>query len=140
MSEKEKEKDTKAAENQDIVEEKITKVNGEVQIRKYIKGRLLGKGGFAKCYEFINQETEHSSAAKIIPKKSLVKSRAKQKLISEIKIHKSLHHPNIVAFEHYFEDSENVYLLIEICHNQTLISIFSEINKFPNFKSLCITL
>ena len=51
MSEKDKEKQ---AENQSIVEEKITKVNGEVQIRKYIKGRLLGKGGFAKCYEFIN--------------------------------------------------------------------------------------
>ena len=111
MSEKEKDKD-KPADNQSIVEEKITKANGEIQIRKYIKGRLLGKGGFAKCYEFINQETDHSSAAKIIPKKSLVKSRAKQKLISEIKIHKSLHHPNIVAFEHYFEDSENVYLLI----------------------------
>ena len=71
MSEKEKEKDTKAAENQDIVEEKIIKVTGEVQIIKYIKGRLLGK----EFYEFINQETEHSSAAKIIPKKSLVKSR-----------------------------------------------------------------
>ena len=109
MTDKDKDK---PSENQSIVEEKITKVNGDVQIRKYIKGRLLGKGGFAKCYEFINQENDHSSAAKIIPKKSLVKSRAKQKLISEIKIHKSLHHPNIVAFEHYFEDSENVYLLI----------------------------
>ena len=38
MSDKDKEKQ---AENQSIVEEKITKVNGEVQIRKYIKGRLL---------------------------------------------------------------------------------------------------
>ena len=137
MSEKEKEKDTKAAENQDIVEEKITKVNGEVQIRKYIKGRLLGKGGFAKCYEFINQETEHSSAAKIIPKKSLVKSRAKQKLISEIKIHKSLHHPNIVAFEHYFEDSENVYLLIEICHNQTLNELLKRRKKLTELEVQC---
>ena len=35
-----------------IVEEKIIKVTGDVQIRKYSKGRLLGKGGFAKCYEF----------------------------------------------------------------------------------------
>ena len=106
--------------NQCIVEEKITKVTGDIQIRKYIKGRLLGKGGFAKCYEFTNMETKQITAAKVIPKKSLVKSRAKQKLISEIKIHKSLHHPNIVNFEHYFEDSENVYLLIEICQNQTL--------------------
>ena len=134
MSEKDKEKQ---AENQSIVEEKITKVNGEVQIRKYIKGRLLGKGGFAKCYEFINQETEHSSAAKVIPKKSLVKSRAKQKLISEIKIHKSLHHPNIVAFEHYFEDSENVYLLIEICHNQTLNELLKRRKKLTELEVQC---
>ena len=66
MAEKDKDK---PADNQSIIEEKITKVNGEVQIRKYIKGRLLGKGGVAKCYEFINQETDHSSAAKLIPKK-----------------------------------------------------------------------
>jgi len=134
MSDKDKEKQ---AENQSIVEEKITKVNGEVQIRKYIKGRLLGKGGFAKCYEFINQETDHSSAAKVIPKKSLVKSRAKQKLISEIKIHKSLHHPNIVAFEHYFEDSENVYLLIEICHNQTLNELLKRRKKLTELEVQC---
>ena len=134
MTDKDKDKQ---AENQSIVEEKITKVNGDVQIRKYIKGRLLGKGGFAKCYEFINQENDHSSAAKVIPKKSLVKSRAKQKLISEIKIHKSLHHPNIVAFEHYFEDSENVYLLIEICLNQTLNELLKRRKKLTELEVQC---
>lgn len=36
-----------------IVEEKIVKHNGEVVMRKYIKGKFLGKGGFAKCYEFV---------------------------------------------------------------------------------------
>jgi len=136
MTEKDKDKE-KQPDNQSIIEEKITNNNGEVQIRKYIKGRLLGKGGFAKCYEFINQETEHSSAAKIIPKKSLVKSRAKQKLISEIKIHKSLHHPNIVAFEHYFEDSENVYLLIEICLNQTLNELLKRRKKLTELEVQC---
>ena len=129
MSEKEK-----PTENQTIIEEKITKSTGEVQTQKYIKGRLLGKGGFAKCYEFINMETNHSSAAKVIPKKSLIKSRAKQKLISEIKIHKSLHHPNIVAFEHYFEDSENVYLLIEICQHQTLNELLKRRKKLTELE------
>lgn len=40
--------------------------------------------------------------------------------MSEIRIHRALHHQNIVAFEHFFEDSENVYILLEICKNQTL--------------------
>lgn len=34
-----------------IIEEKIQKSNGEVIIRKYQRGKTLGKGGFAKCYE-----------------------------------------------------------------------------------------
>ena len=136
MTDKEKEKD-KQIDNNTVVEEKITKVTGEIQIRKYVKARFLGKGGFAKCYEFINEENQHSSAAKIIPKKSLVKSRAKQKLISEIKIHKSLHHPNIVAFEHYFEDQENVYLLIEICLNQTLNELLKRRKKLTELEVQC---
>lgn len=75
----------------------------------------MGKGGFAKCYEFVNVETNKLSAAKIIDKTSLTKSRAKQKLMSEIKIHRSLHHPHVVGFEHFFEDAENVYILLELC-------------------------
>lgn len=37
-----------------IVEEKVTKPNGEVTVRSYLKGKFLGKGGFARCYEFTN--------------------------------------------------------------------------------------
>ena len=107
-------------ENNDIVIEKIAKNQDEIQIKKYKKIRLLGKGGFAHCYELFNEETHHSSAAKIIPKTNLVKSLSKQKIINEIKIHKNIHHENIVNFEHYFEDRNNVYILIELCHNQTL--------------------
>lgn len=40
--------------------------------------------------------------------------------MSEIRIHRALHHPNIVAFEHFFEDNDNVYILLELCQNQTL--------------------
>ena len=41
-------------------------------------------------------------------------------LLSEIKIHRGLSHPHIVKFEHVFEDNENVYILLEMCTNQTL--------------------
>ena len=37
-----------------LVEEKVVKFNGDVTIKKYIRGKFLGKGGFAKCYEFTN--------------------------------------------------------------------------------------
>ena len=127
------EPDTNAA----VVEEKIIKVTGDVQIRKYYKGRLLGKGGFAKCYEFTCSENKKIFAAKVVAKSGLVKSRAKQKLISEIKIHKSLHHPQIVAFEHYFEDTENVYILLEMCHNQTLNELLKRRKRLTEIEVQC---
>ena len=69
--------------------------NGDITIKKYVRGKFLGKGGFAKCYEFTNTETKRVSAAKIIDKTTLTKSRAKQKLMSEIKIHRSVKHVNV---------------------------------------------
>ncbi len=66
-----------AQEEVTIIEEKISKVNGDIAVKKYAKGKMLGKGGFAKCYEVTNLETKKILAAKIIPKASLVKSRAR---------------------------------------------------------------
>ena len=136
---KEKESSTKQEpdSNQAVVEEKIIKVTGDVQTRKYYKGRLLGKGGFAKCYEFTCSENKKIFAAKVVAKSGLVKSRAKQKLISEIKIHKSLHHPQIVAFEHYFEDTENVYILLEMCQNQTLNELLKRRKRLTEIEVQC---
>jgi len=69
-----------------IVEEKISKVGGDPQIRKYSKGKMLGKGGFAKCYEFTSLETKKITAAKIIVKSSLTKTRARQKVCPCLKL------------------------------------------------------
>ena len=116
--EKKTEANSTGTEQTVIIEEKITKPSGETSVKRYLRGKLLGKGGFAKCYEVTNLETKRILAAKIIAKNSLTKARAKQKLISEIKIHRSLKHEGIVQFEHVFEDSENVYILLELCTNQ----------------------
>ena len=125
------------ADGQTIIEEKVVKVTGDIQIKKYTKGRLLGKGGFARCFEFTSLDSKKIYAAKVVQKSSLVKSRAKQKLISEIKIHKALHHTNIVGFEHYFEDTENVYILLEMCHNQSLNELLKRRKTLTELEVQC---
>jgi serine/threonine protein kinase len=87
---------------------------------RYHKGRFLGKGGFAKCYEVRDMQTNEIFAAKIVVKASISKPRAHAKLRSEISIHRSLEHDKVVQFVDYFEDSENVYIILELCPNQTL--------------------
>ena len=119
----------------DMVIETIPNNTDEPIIKKYRKIRLLGKGGFARCYELLDEETHQSYAGKIIKKSSLIKSRTKQRLISEIKIHRSLNHENIVKFYHYFEDSQNVYILLELCYNQTLHQLFKRRKKLTELEA-----
>jgi len=64
-----------------IVEEHLLEAKGGKKILKYKKGRFLGKGKFAKCYELTNMETKKTYAAKIITKTALSKFRAKEKVI-----------------------------------------------------------
>ena len=45
----------------------------------------------------------------------------------EIRLHQSLRHPNIVKFEHVFEDQDNVYILLELCENQVHLSLLPPI-------------
>jgi len=117
----------------DIIEEKISRD----KIRRYKKGKLLGIGGFARCYEFICQDNNKLFAAKVINKINLSTAKQKQKLMAEIKIHKSLHHNQIVAFEHNFEDEENVYILLEVCKNQTLSELSKRRKKLTEIEVQC---
>ena len=64
-----------------IIEEKKMNSNGEIFIRKYIRGKQLGRGGFAKCYEVTDMQSKAVLAAKIIPRNSLQKDRQKQKVL-----------------------------------------------------------
>jgi len=39
-------------------------------------------------------------------------------LLAEIRIHRALQHRHVVRFDSYFEDKQNVYIMLEICKNQ----------------------
>lgn len=110
--------------------------NNNKKIRKYEKGKFLGKGGFAKCFEMKCCESKRFFAAKVFEKKALVNARSRKKLINEIKLHKKLQHENIVNFEHFFEDKENVYILLELCTNQTLNELLKRRKRLTDLETL----
>lgn len=43
-----------------------------------------------------------------------------QRVKNEVTIHHQLRHPNILELYHFFEDSEKVYLVMELCPNGEL--------------------
>eukprot|EP00523_Entomoneis_sp_CCMP467_P005833 CAMPEP_0168747596 /NCGR_PEP_ID=MMETSP0724-20121128/15741_1 /TAXON_ID=265536 /ORGANISM="Amphiprora sp., Strain CCMP467" /LENGTH=830 /DNA_ID=CAMNT_0008795397 /DNA_START=200 /DNA_END=2692 /DNA_ORIENTATION=- len=104
-----------------MIEERRRRAHGEgYTVHHYKRGRLLGKGGFAKVYLCTAMDTGKHYAIKIVPKANLVKERARTKLQTEIKIHRTLKHKNVCEYKHFFEDRDNCYILLELCHNQSL--------------------
>ncbi|ODQ65491.1 Pkinase-domain-containing protein [Nadsonia fulvescens var. elongata DSM 6958] len=90
--------------------------------KDFYRGLFLGEGGFARCFQ-VKDDAGQIYAAKTVAKASLRSEKTKTKLLAEIKIHKSLKHQNIVDFVDCFEDDTNIYILLEICSNQSLMEM-----------------
>lgn len=54
-----------------LVIEKYKAQDGKIAQRKWMLGKLIGKGSFASCFEITSCETKITYACKLIKKKSL---------------------------------------------------------------------
>lgn len=91
--------------------------------KRYERGRFLGKGGFAKCYELKDVVTGEVVAGKIVPKSLLTKSHQKEKMAQEINLHKGFSNTYVVKLFSYFEDSNFVYVILELCRRRSLMEL-----------------
>jgi len=88
-----------------------------------MKGKFLGKGGFARCYELTEMNSKEVFAGKIVSKQLLTKQHQKEKMTQEIAIHRAVHHQHIVEFYSFFEDDQNVYIILELCRRRSLMEM-----------------
>jgi len=114
---------TNTADQKEIPE--VIKDESRPTHKKYERGRFLGKGGFAKCYELRDMAIQDSPvvAGKIVPKSLLVKQHQREKMAQEISLHKTLNHPYIVKLYSYFEDKDFVYIILELCRRRSLMEL-----------------
>nr|CDJ97580.1 Serine threonine protein kinase-related and POLO box domain containing protein [Haemonchus contortus] len=89
----------------------------------YIRGKFLGKGGFARCYELTNAATNEVFAGKIVSKTLLIKPYQREKMTQEVHIHRNLSHPHVVQLYNFFEDHDNVYITLELCARRSLMEL-----------------
>ncbi|XP_019644926.1 PREDICTED: serine/threonine-protein kinase PLK1-like [Branchiostoma belcheri] len=91
--------------------------------RTYNRLRILGKGGFAKCFELRDTSTNVLFAGKVIPKTRVAKPAQREKIDREVALHRTLLHRHVVAFHHSFEDEQNIYIILENCNRKCLANI-----------------
>ncbi|KAF4122591.1 POLO box duplicated region [Geosmithia morbida] len=87
----------------------------------YNVGKVLGKGGFAICYEGQHQATKQKYALKIV--KSHMVPKMESKFQTELQIHSKMKHKNIVQFFRSFSFDRCTYLILELCPNGSLMDM-----------------
>jgi polo-like kinase 1 len=75
-------------------------------------------------------------AGKIVSKKLMVKTSQKEKMAQEISIHRSLQNKHVVGFHSFFEDSLNIYIILELCKRRVSIK---QLNLFLNYKHVSVS-
>ena len=88
-----------------------------------MKEKYLGKGGFAYCLQVTDTNTGDSYAMKIIPKAVDGKKRAMDKIQNEISILSEMDHKNVAKWERYLEDNENVYIIMDLYKNKSMVEL-----------------
>ena len=89
--------------------------------------------------------TKEVLAGKVVAKSQLKKSDQKEKICQEITIHRSLKHKHIVGFHDYFEDSNHIYIILEICNkrvsksNRMLIKFNYTLHRTPTVELFSTT-
>ncbi|XP_066915213.1 serine/threonine-protein kinase PLK1-like isoform X4 [Clytia hemisphaerica] len=94
--------------------------------KKYLRGKLMGKGGFARCYEVTDIQTDKKYACKAIAKARIAKPHQQQKIANEVELHRGFNGHFIVRFYCYFEDDDNVYILLELCNRKSMVQLLKQ--------------
>ena len=106
---------------------------------RYDLERELGHGGFGSVYLASERPSNRRVAIKCIWKNHFSDTKKKQKIISEIEIHRSLQHRHVVEFYAVFQDAEYVYLLLEYCPGGNVLESLKRSPPFSESRAADIT-
>ena len=94
-------------------------------------GKVLGKGQFGVTRVVTDPLTGEQSACKVIPKRKLVGLEDAEDVRREVRVlHHLSGHPHVVAFRGAYEDSQAVYIVMELCRGGELFDAVAKRGHF----------
>ena len=94
----------------DFVFERVGKLRD-----KYKISRKIGEGAFSSVRRLKIRATGEKRAVKTVHKKSIKTEEERQMVFNEVRILKSLDHPNIIRLHEFYQDEKNYYIITELC-------------------------
>ena len=110
----------------DALRRRKRRLLASLSIDDFDVGQLIGRGGFATVYRARHRRSGKVCALKIMEKESIARHRMEDRVAQEIRIHASLRCGGIVRLHGHFEDTDNVYLVLELCEGGNLYRLLKQ--------------
>lgn len=103
----------------------------------YDRLEAIGEGSYGLVIKVKPKLTEEIRAMKIISKSNIIFGVQESEILSEIKILKSLDHPNIIKIYEFFKDQNFYYIINEFCQEDLLCQLESQKYNLFDEKIVC---
>ena len=107
-----------------------------------VDNESLGGGGFGEVFkvqrETAGEDKENNQffALKKIKKEGIINEKDKHyRVLSEIKIHRTLRNKYICKYEHSFEDDQAIYIVMEYCEKKSLDDYLKTRKSFTEYET-----
>ena len=91
---------------------------------------VIGKGGFGRVWKIQSKKTKTEYALKEMSKLKIIDKKSEKSINSEREFLSKLNHPFIVNMHYAFQDSDNLYLVMDILNGGDLRYHVSRYRKF----------
>ncbi|XP_030643219.1 hormonally up-regulated neu tumor-associated kinase homolog [Chanos chanos] len=97
------------------------------RVGRYLVGKMINKGSFAKVMEGLHITTGEKVAIKVIDKKKARRdSYVLKNMKREPRIHQVIRHPNVVLLLETLETENSYYMVMELCSGGDLMERISQ--------------
>ncbi|CAK0790331.1 unnamed protein product [Prorocentrum cordatum] len=94
-----------------------------------VVGKPLGCGSFGHVNRVVQRDTGKTFAMKVMSKTKILEFNLEQNIEREVSFQQSMQHPKILQLYKYFEDLEDIYLLLEYAPNGSVFDLLRERRK-----------
>ncbi|KAI9758003.1 MAG: hypothetical protein M4579_003239 [Chaenotheca gracillima] len=95
--------------------------------KRYAIKNVLGRGGFAICYEAEEEDENNHPTGNVFALKIVRRvhplTKMMEKFKTELQIHSKMRHPNIVEFYRAFTHGESTHVVLGLCPNGSLMEM-----------------
>jgi len=92
-------------------------------------GSFIGTGSFGTVQRVVHRRTAEVFAMKVIPKAKVLEHKMIDYLARELKTQFRIKHPNILRLHYYFEDAQQVHVLLEYASGGTLFALMRKTGR-----------